>query len=112
MCEHLSSLQRPRSHALTPSSLGCEECLQSGDAWVQLRLCMTCGHVGCCDSSPNKHATRHFHATRHPVAKAFEPGEDWAWCYVDEELVEAIPAFPAESPRTHYAAHPRGFPSP
>jgi hypothetical protein len=71
-------------------------------AWVHLRLCMTCGHVGCCDSSPNKHASRHFHATRHPVVKSFEPGEDWAWCYADLEMAESIPAFPAESPSRHY----------
>lgn len=64
---------------------------------------MTCGHVGCCDSSPNKHATRHFRSTKHPVAKSFEPGGDWAWCYVDEEMVDAIPTHPAESPGRHYA---------
>ena len=63
---------------------GCEECLKSGDAWVHLRLCMTCGHVGCCDSSPNRHATAHFHATSHPVVRSFEPGETWGWCYEDE----------------------------
>jgi thioredoxin reductase (NADPH) len=104
MCPHLSSLTRSRTEALEPSARGCEECLEAGDAWVHLRLCMTCGHVGCCDSSPNRHATRHAHATRHPVVKSFEPGEDWAWCYVDDELVEAIPAFPAESPAQHYDA--------
>ncbi|WP_242342783.1 UBP-type zinc finger domain-containing protein [Anaeromyxobacter terrae] len=112
MCEHLSILERPRARPLTPSSHGCKECLEAGDTWVQLRLCMTCGHVGCCDSSRNKHATRHFQATKHPVVKAFEPGQDWAWCYVHEEMAEAIPAFPEESPREHYGAHPRGFPSP
>jgi len=63
---------------------GCEECLKSGDRWVQLRLCLKCGHVGCCDSSPNKHATAHFHATGHPVMRTIEPGESWKWCYVDK----------------------------
>ena len=63
---------------------GCEECLKTGDEWVHLRLCLECGHVGCCDNSKNKHATKHFHATEHPVIKSFEPGESWKWCYVDE----------------------------
>jgi len=63
---------------------------------------MICGHVGCCDESPSRHATRHFHATKHPVIKSFEPGEEWAWCYADEELAESIPAFPSESPHEHY----------
>jgi len=103
MCTHLSRFRTPRAKAVTPSSHGCKECLESGNTWVQLRLCMTCGHVGCCDSSPNKHATGHFHSTKHPVIKAFEPGEDWAWCYVDEETIEAIPALPGESPPQHYA---------
>jgi hypothetical protein len=63
---------------------------------------MSCGHVGCCDDSPNRHATHHARATRHPVIKSFEPGEDWAWCYADEELLEAFPTFPEESPDRHY----------
>jgi uncharacterized UBP type Zn finger protein len=62
----------------------CEECAQTGDSWVHLRLCLICGHVGCCDSSKNKHATRHYHATTHPIVRSIEPGEDWGWCYVDE----------------------------
>jgi uncharacterized UBP type Zn finger protein len=102
MCRHLKGVAGPRREALEPSSKGCKECLEAGDEWVHLRLCMTCGHVGCCDDSANKHATRHFRATGHPVVKSFEPGEDWAWCYVDGELAEAIPAFPAESPSQHY----------
>jgi hypothetical protein len=65
---------------------------------------LTCGHVGCCDSSPNRHATRHFHTTQHPVIKSFEPGETWAWCYVDEEERDTILTFPDESPDEHYAA--------
>jgi len=70
---------------------------------VHLRLCLTCGHVGCCDNSPNRHATKHFHATSHPVIKSFEPDEDWAWCYVDETMVEQIPAYPEQQPTVHYA---------
>ena len=72
---------------VTPRASGCEECLLTGSAWVQLRLCLTCGHVGCCDSSPNRHARRHFHATNHPIIQSFEPGEDWRWCFVDEAEV-------------------------
>ncbi|MCW5889805.1 MAG: UBP-type zinc finger domain-containing protein [bacterium] len=66
-----------------PSARGCEECLRSGDRWIHLRLCQSCGHVGCCDSSPNKHATAHFHASGHPIMRSLEPGEGWGWCYVD-----------------------------
>ena len=62
----------------------CEECVKMGDTWVHLRLCMECGHVGCCDSSKNKHATKHFHRSKHPVIRSIEPGESWTWCYVDE----------------------------
>ena len=78
-CTHLGAT-RP----VTPSARGCEDCLRIGDTWVHLRLCMTCGHVGCCDSSKNKHATGHHRATTHPIVKSLEPGEDWGWCYVDE----------------------------
>lgn len=70
---------------------GCEECLKMGDRWVHLRWCRTCGHVGCCDSSKNKHATKHFHATRHPIVTSLEPGETWSWCYVDEVVMELGP---------------------
>lgn len=63
---------------------GCEECLKIGSRWVHLRLCLTCGQVGCCDDSPHRHATQHFHQVGHPVIASFEPGERWAWCYVDE----------------------------
>src|SRR5687767_9231373 len=76
-----------RRHPPTPSSDGCEDCLRLGpDArWVHLRLCMTCGHVGCCDSSPNRHATAHWREQPdHPLVRSFEPGEDWWWCFVDE----------------------------
>jgi len=83
-CPHLAGLPDPP--ARTPN--GCEECLASGGRWVHLRRCRQCGHVGCCDSSPGKHATAHFHATRHPVMRSFEKGEAWSWCYVDETVVE------------------------
>jgi uncharacterized UBP type Zn finger protein len=69
---------------LTPSGDGCLECLASGGRWLHLRLCLECGHVGCCDSSPNKHASKHFAQTKHPLIRSYEPGEDWWWCFVDE----------------------------
>ncbi len=78
-CEHLD-----QADEVQPSSPGCEDCLAIGSHWVHLRTCRTCGHVGCCDSSPNRHATGHFHDTDHPLVQSYEPGEDWWWCYVDE----------------------------
>jgi len=69
------------------SAKGCEDCLKTGGRWVHLRLCLTCGHVGCCDSSPHKHASAHFRASTHPIVQSFEPGEDWRWCYVDEAFL-------------------------
>jgi uncharacterized UBP type Zn finger protein len=66
---------------------GCAECLAIGAGWVHLRLCLTCGHVGCCDSSPHRHARQHAHTVAHPIVRSFEPGEDWRWCYVDEQFV-------------------------
>jgi uncharacterized UBP type Zn finger protein len=85
-CPHLAQL-----HDVTPSGEGCVECLAMGARWVHLRLCLQCGHVGCCDDSPNRHATKHFHATRHPMMRSFEPGESWGWCYVDELFFEPMP---------------------
>jgi uncharacterized UBP type Zn finger protein len=86
-CQHLDHV-----HAVQPRTPdGCEECLKMGSDWVHLRLCLECGHVGCCDDSPNTHATRHFHATQHPVMRSFERGEDWGWCFVDELLMEPAP---------------------
>ncbi len=72
---------------VTSSGPGCQECLETGDTWVHLRQCLICGHVGCCDESKNKHATRHYHITGHPIVQSFEPGEDWMWCYVDQVLL-------------------------
>ena len=69
---------------VTPSADGCEECLKMGSWWVHLRLCRICGHVGCCDDSPNRHASAHAHAASHPIIRSLEPGEDWNWCYIDE----------------------------
>jgi uncharacterized UBP type Zn finger protein len=63
---------------------GCEECLSTGDPWLHLRICLECGHVGCCDDSPNRHATAHAHGTGHPIIRSLQPGEDWSWCYPDE----------------------------
>jgi uncharacterized UBP type Zn finger protein len=82
-CTHLGSILTAKAN-----TRGCEECLLSGDSWVHLRLCRSCGHVGCCDDSKNKHATRHFHATRHPIVTSIEPGEDWSWCYIDQVVME------------------------
>ena len=82
-CAHLNQI-----NDVQPSAQECEECLQTGDTWVHLRECLTCGYVGCCDSSKNKHATKHFHATTHPVIRSFQPGEDWVWCYVDQVFLE------------------------
>ena len=76
-CEHLEDNPVP------PRTAGCEECLQLGTPWVHLRLCLGCGHVGCCDSSPGRHATRHFKQIGHPVVASFEVGERWTWCYID-----------------------------
>ena len=72
---------------VSPSTDGCEECLATGDTWVHLTECLVCGHVGCCDSSKDKHATKHFHAEGHPLVQSFEPGEDWVFCYVDNILL-------------------------
>ena len=93
-CTHVEGLD-PAPAPTTPE--GCEECMASGGRWVHLRLCLECGHVGCCDSSPNRHATAHFRATAHPVIRSYEPGEDWWWCYVDDLSFEVDGAPPAPS---------------
>ncbi len=69
-----------------PNDRGCEECLAMGDTWLHLRVCLICGHVGCCDGSKNKHAAQHFHETGHPIVQSLEPGENWRWCYIDEVM--------------------------
>jgi uncharacterized UBP type Zn finger protein len=86
-CTHLDQVKdvTPR----TPE--GCEECLKTKGWWVHLRLCLSCGHVGCCDQSPGTHATKHYQQARHPIIRSFEPGEDWGWCYVDQLMMEPAP---------------------
>ena len=79
-----SCTHRKEIRDVKPSARGCEGCLKTGDRWVHLRLCLSCGHVGCCDSSKNRHARAHAAAAKHPIIRSFEPGEDWMWCYVDE----------------------------
>jgi hypothetical protein len=90
-CEHLA-----QAREVPPSAAGCEDCLRIGGQWVHLRLCLSCGHVGCCDSSPHRHATAHWHASRHPVIRSFEPGEDWLWCYPDELFFEPPGPLPGQ----------------
>ena len=85
-CDHLVHV-----HPVAARGEGCEECLKIGSGWVHLRLCLECGHVGCCDSSKNKHATKHFHATKHPLMRSLEPGETWGWCFVDERVFDPMP---------------------
>ena len=89
--DHLSP-RSPGSPSGAPDARGCEECLKSGMQWVHLRLCLTCGHVGCCDNSPGKHATKHARRTDHPVIQSYEPGEDWGWCYVEDARAGAVSA--------------------
>jgi len=84
ICMHLQSAKLVKPN--TPK--GCEECLKTRDEWVHLRLCLTCGHVGCCDDSKNKHATKHFKKTKHPVIQSFEPNEAWKYCFLDKIAIE------------------------
>ncbi len=81
-CTHLDQIRD-----VAPSSEGCEDCLRIGGRWVELRLCLTCGHVGCCDSSPNRHATAHARASGHPLIRPLGSGPDWIWCYLDQTYV-------------------------
>jgi len=83
-CAHVTAAT-PR-HTHRPRE-GCEDCMKIGGRWVHLRTCLDCGHVGCCDSSPNRHATAHFHATKHPIITSAEPGETWAYCYADDQFL-------------------------
>jgi uncharacterized UBP type Zn finger protein len=83
-CSHLD---RVKVTQLPEAVDGCEDCLAMGGKWLHLRICLECGHVGCCDDSPNRHATAHNHASGHPIIRSLEPGEIWSWCYVDELLL-------------------------
>lgn len=83
VCTHLDQIRD-----VTPNSDGCEQCRALGETWVHLRLCMTCGLVGCCDSSKNRHATKHAQSSGHPIVRSFEPGESWLYCYPDDLFME------------------------
>ncbi|MFI5255513.1 MAG: UBP-type zinc finger domain-containing protein [Candidatus Limnocylindrales bacterium] len=83
-CSHLDLIDP----TAVPSADGCEDCLRIGGQWVHLRMCLICGHAGCCDESPNRHATAHVNATGHPLIRSMEPGEDWAYCYPDDVFLE------------------------
>lgn len=92
-CEHQSDVRE-----VTPSGNGCENCMRTGGSWISLRLCMTCGHVGCCDSSPNRHATAHWHENpNHRLIRSFEHGENWWWCFEDQIGFDVPGAGPAPS---------------
>ncbi len=93
VCSHLDAIVD-----VAPSGNGCVECLEMGSSWVHLRRCTTCGHIGCCDASTNRHATAHFGASAHPLIQSYEPGEDWFWCYVDDVAFE----IPSDSPSPSY----------
>ena len=82
-CTHLDTIR-----TVTPSAAGCEDCLRIGSEWLHLRLCRTCGHVGCCDQSQHQHAKRHFEITKHPIIEGYDPPEGWGWCYVDEAMFD------------------------
>jgi hypothetical protein len=88
VCGHLDRIAFVE---LPDSIAGCEECLKTGDRWVHLRMCQTCEKIGCCDSSPNRHASRHARRDDHPIARSAEPGEEWSWCYVDEVAFVVAP---------------------
>ena len=92
-CSHTSTIRK-----VTPSARGCEECLKMGSQWLHLRICRSCGHVGCCDQSPNRHARAHFRETGHPIIEGYDPPEGWGWCYVDDEEFELEHRTPQDGP--------------
>ncbi len=100
-CSHLEAALS-RHAGVKPTGPGCVECLASDGVWVHLRLCLTCGHVGCCDNSPGRHATKHFHTSKHPVIRSYEPGEDWGYCYPDDDAVDELPAKTGEAAPRHF----------
>ena len=91
-CSHLETIT-----VVAPSGNGCVECLRDGGRWLHLRRCTACGHIGCCDQSPGRHATAHFHETSDPIIQSYEPGEDWYYCYVDDLMFEIDGAGPSPS---------------
>jgi hypothetical protein len=99
-CAHLTTAAH--RVPVKPSGHGCVECLAAHGVWVHLRLCLACGHVGCCDNSPGRHATKHFHDSKHPIIRSYEPGEGWAYCYQDELFLEELPANPGEAAPRHF----------
>jgi len=92
-CSHLDQIRE-----VTPGANGCEDCMKTGDTWNELRVCLTCGHVGCCDDSKNRHATRHFEQTQHPLIRSLQAGEDWGWCYVDKIYLDKMPRLKRRGP--------------
>ena len=82
-CEHVVEIQQ-----VTPRTSGCEECIALGEQWNELRVCLSCGHVGCCEDSPHAHAFQHFNSTGHPLIAPFDRGETWGWCYIDRRYFE------------------------
>ena len=100
-CKHLRNLTEADFASLRVP-VACEECLNEGTRWVALRQCLSCGHVGCCDSSPGKHATKHFHKTHHPVMRSAMPGERWTWCYAHELEGELGPGSAPTKRETHH----------
>ena len=94
-CTHLETMRLD----VAPSGNGCVECLATGGHWLHLRRCLACGHIGCCDSSPGRHAHLHAGTDSHPLVQSFEPGEEWIWCFVDEIGVEIEDAAPSPSHR-------------
>jgi hypothetical protein len=97
MCRHGAAI-----FTVEPSANGCEECLRMGAHWVHLRLCRTCGHVGCCDDSPHRHASKHFHTTGHPIIEGYDPPEGWGYCYVDNMMVDLPSRTPQRGPIPRY----------
>ena len=96
-CTHMETIR-----SVTPSVKGCEDCLRIGSEWVHLRLCRACGHVGCCDDSPHRHATAHHRATQHPIIEGYDPPEGWGWCFVDETMVDLPDQTPQWGPIPRY----------
>ncbi|MFJ9845914.1 UBP-type zinc finger domain-containing protein [Kitasatospora sp. NPDC101155] len=87
-CSHLDTITVEPAGPAEPAV--CQQCLEADAVWVHLRRCLTCGHIGCCDSSTNKHASRHYEATGHPLIASHEPGESWLWCFPDRLFLDSV----------------------